>query len=1640
MELLQGLRRTALQRSLGSRSRHHVSQLAVEMDKTNGWHKSSSFVKWISYSYYRGWDLDYRLGSRSRHHVSQPQTSVIAFSTARWDPDYRLGTLRSRLPAAVNVGLRGNPDDISQLAFFGIGSTKLENTYLYLENNNNNNHNNNSTTNIVNDYPADHHHHHHHHHHHPQHHHQHHQHEKVEMACSSWCDPPGQGLRKRQVALPRGWLWIRLSRRRLGSFGIRRRVEAEEEEEKEKTSGTLQRQPSGDSRQVGLVVGGVGTCERERKVDKVLLAALPRGCVSDNNELDKVSEAAAAAAAAAALPRGCRSDRNLDPDADADEAASADWGGAHGGGAPRNLLFLSVGTPTDNVSGLLLDRRRRLMTSTGSESRRTPLDRDEVHQRGGLLLMSTSCQVMATLGGATRGACHQTSSSSSSSSSSPSSSSSSSTSALALWWWRRNRSLTRGMHFESVRLGIDEQGEGEFGEQGDLRRGVAGGGVGIGVGDEGMQSELKQEEEEEGVICTRSRPTGDEPSAGDKRDAVPIGGRSKRTDGRDGIPAAGYVADGGDGRQRLIRRRRKGPRQERERAEEEEEREEREEREKVPFLTAILVGRPNVGKSALYNRLVRRREALTQVQIQMQSDAKGEIGVQRRPGSWRHTVRWVPVSGEGPLITTALNYDGGEVVRLKVCIEGGREEEMQGDQRLQAAISEACDRAERRCRRDGVTVGLRVTVIYHETESSTGTKTREEQHNERDSGGESKMSEADRETDLRSWNRPEEIQKHHRAAEPVEKGPEASSRQPTPRGRGTGGKPSKDVVAATKAQQEAAEAERQRLANEAATHAQQTAEADAAARDKRNAASTDGKSIAPSEAERARIAALLREKKEKREILKQAKLKAIEEEQAAKKKRLEEEMLRFQKEKMMLLEREEEERRKVAEEEATREEEEEGKEEPLERKRGGERGEASGTKEEDRWREKKISEWVANLSLGEDEEAQQYVPQEEREVFARALELIEDPLERQATEDEKKLEWKLKMMREKKRRREEASRIAGEVERVRTGRQELQAKTEVSAKLDKMMGFLEILSEAWMEEHQARKGQEVTLQAMRSGFREFASDVVGHVGSEIRRLRDGVDKLCAGAIETAKVVATTEATARPRKEPVKLKFPDPYSGKEDNFDNWEASINTYVFLQHIAPEEQVLVAFHALKGEAASFGRSLARAADCEHNMIAYSRLTPLTTFLKLLRKRFADITRGVKASDKLQTIHSRQRRSARALKAVMDDLVAVLDHGVTETQLVQLFYCAMPEPLRGHFFDKTQQPNITYDALSREVVLFEAKSMPVSTFWHKDLDKGKKWKGRTISGQGIAKLGDLQFKVIDTAGMELTATQSNLLARATALTQSLLHRCDLALLLVDGRAGIQPLDMDLANWLRRQDVQTILVVNKCEGGSGKDGAITAVVAEAHVLGMGEPVAVSAEAGEGMVDLYSRMQPLVDSFGKSEEEDVDQEEGGGEAEDVQFQGLAETSECEAKNEQETLDGAETEEKSPANIPLQFAIAGRPNVGKSTLVNALLGEERVLTGAEPGLTRDSVRIRFEYQGRPVWLVDTAGWMHRTLLQVGPTSLSAMDARRNLMRAHVVALMVDGVEALAARATMKHSEIALARWVTEEGRALVISGCR
>ncbi|GBG87102.1 hypothetical protein CBR_g44558 [Chara braunii] len=337
-----------------------------------------------------------------------------------------------------------------------------------------------------------------------------------------------------------------------------------------------------------------------------------------------------------------------------------------------------------------------------------------------------------------------------------------------------------------------------------------------------------------------------------------------------------------------------------------------------------------------------------------------------------------------------------------------------------------------------------------------------------------------------------------------------------------------------------------------------------------------------------KMAALVRENKERKELLKQEKLKAITEEQAAKMRKLEKEIKKVQ--------QEEEDRRKAAEEEATAEE---AKERMCIESREG----SSGTKkDEDAEMERKISEWVANLSLGEDEEAESYVPQDEREALAGELMPMEDPMERREREEEQKLEWKLRMKREKKRRREEVTRLTAEVAKVKDCRQEVEAQADDKARWDKVLGYLEVLSAAWMEERQASWGQEVALSAMRSGFRDFARDMVTHVGGEVRKLRDNVGKFCEGAIEGAKAIAAVEGEARPRKEPVKLKFPDAYGGKEEeNFDNREASANSYVYLQHILTEEQVLVALQALKDEAASFARSLARAAGCENNMVAYT-------------------------------------------------------------------------------------------------------------------------------------------------------------------------------------------------------------------------------------------------------------------------------------------------------------------------------------------------------------------------------------------------------------------------------------------------------
>ncbi|GBG89503.1 hypothetical protein CBR_g49294 [Chara braunii] len=263
------------------------------------------------------------------------------------------------------------------------------------------------------------------------------------------------------------------------------------------------------------------------------------------------------------------------------------------------------------------------------------------------------------------------------------------------------------------------------------------------------------------------------------------------------------------------------------------------------------------------------------------------------------------------------------------------------------------------------------------------------------------------------------------------------------------------------------------------------------------------------------MAALVRENRERKECEKQAKLKAIADEQAAKMKRLEEEMKKVQ--------QEEEERRKAAEAEAATEEEKERMR--IESEEGSSGG--TMTRETDTGMEKRISEWVTNLSLGEDEEAESYVTKDEKAALAAELAAMTDPMERREREDEQKLAWKLRMKREKKRRREEVNKMTAAVAKVQECRAEVLAQPDDKAKWDKVLGYLEVLSKDWMEERQASWSQDVALSAMRSGFRDFAREIVTHIGGEVKQLRDNVGKFCEGAIQGAKAVAAVEGEARP---------------------------------------------------------------------------------------------------------------------------------------------------------------------------------------------------------------------------------------------------------------------------------------------------------------------------------------------------------------------------------------------------------------------------------------------------------------------------------------------------------------------------------
>lgn len=269
---------------------------------------------------------------------------------------------------------------------------------------------------------------------------------------------------------------------------------------------------------------------------------------------------------------------------------------------------------------------------------------------------------------------------------------------------------------------------------------------------------------------------------------------------------------------------------------------------------------------------------------------------------------------------------------------------------------------------------------------------------------------------------------------------------------------------------------------------------------------------------------------------------------------------------------------------------------------------------------------------------------------------------------------------------------------------------------------------------------------------------------------------------------------------------------------------------------------------------------------------------------------------------------------------------------------------------------------------------------------------------EGAARLGDLAFTIIDTAGLEESAPAS-LAGRMRAQTEAAIADADAVFFLVDARAGIVPDDRVFANLLRRAGKPTILVANKAEGRNGAAGAL-----EAFALGLGEPVAISAEHGEGLADLYDALRAAVPSKTAPPEEEHGQ-----------------------KALEEALESAAA--PAPAR-PIRIAVVGRPNAGKSTLVNRLLGEERLITGPEAGITRDAIAVPLTWQGRQFQFYDTAGLRRRSRVEGKLEKLSVADALEAIRFAEVVVLLID------ASVAFEEQDLRIADLVEREGRALVL----
>jgi GTP-binding protein len=261
---------------------------------------------------------------------------------------------------------------------------------------------------------------------------------------------------------------------------------------------------------------------------------------------------------------------------------------------------------------------------------------------------------------------------------------------------------------------------------------------------------------------------------------------------------------------------------------------------------------------------------------------------------------------------------------------------------------------------------------------------------------------------------------------------------------------------------------------------------------------------------------------------------------------------------------------------------------------------------------------------------------------------------------------------------------------------------------------------------------------------------------------------------------------------------------------------------------------------------------------------------------------------------------------------------------------------------------------------------------------------------EGEARLGDLEFSIIDTAGLDEGA-KGSLTARMQEQTETAIRLADALMFVIDARAGLTPTDRAFADFARRAGKPVLLLANKSEGKHGDAGAM-----EAYALGLGDPIQISAEHGEGLGELYDALRTLLPEPADEDDEVED----------------------------------ETEEDS-ATRPIRVAIVGRPNAGKSTLINHLIGEERLLTSPEAGTTRDSIAVEIAWKGRAFRVFDTAGLRRRSRIEEKLEKLSVADALRAVRFAEVVVLMMD------AQNKFEEQDLRIADLIEREGRALVIA---